>query len=216
MLINPTTVGCLIVLTALFLSQATSATKDKFGTETQIRSEGIGGDVLSFWSNWTNVMSLIVANVLVSYIVGAHATSWTILQFAGTFGVVSIAQAFGAIVPLLKDSAGQPETNFAAKKDGTPSAFYRDGLLALAGAMQYQLFNIQTTVIVAYYLFTPRQDVSHLEVGLVTIAAVVNWGVSVLQPPYKAHGEINAEARMAALGGWIALFLLALYLLPAA
>jgi hypothetical protein len=196
-----TTVFCYVVLAVLVLAQAQSSGYDHYGTKNAIRRQNVKGDVLSFWGNATNIMSLFVANTCVAIIVGNHASSWSIRGFMVIFGAIAVGQAFGAIIPLLKDS------------HTTYSAFYRKGLLALSGAMQYQLFNIQTSVVAAFYLLTPPAQVTQQEVLGLTFFLLVNWVVSTLQPPLKAHGKLNTPAVAAATAGTAALIVGAAYLL---
>jgi len=153
------------------------------------------------WSeNKTNLMGIILANPATAALLYWHAALWERPYMIVILVLVVVVGAIG-LRDLLKDS----------KKN--PSAFFEYGKLTLAGTFyQFGLWPVQVSVLASFYILTPRVQVTDNELFWVTLAFVIVWLISTLQPPKKMHGKLNAMAVAMAIGGTVLLIGGAFYL----
>ena len=182
------------VLSNFIFFEFVVAFMDEFAFEWQARKRaGVTKDFLTFIGNASNWGDLFIVNSVLAYLFNVQAATWSLHDFVPIFEIMATLGAFAYHMPLLADSKT------------THSAFFRDGLMTLCGGMHYVYWTVGTAVAVTYYALTPRQNVSRAEVVTITTALMIHWTVSMLHPPYKAHGTINYMAWGGAALGWIIL-----------
>ena len=166
---------------------------DGFAFGWQVRAQAIvPAKFLDFWRHAGMWGDFFIVNPILAYLLETHGKSWSLIAFCTVFTTTALVGAL-LLFPLLQDSRT------------TPSAFARDGLLTLVGAMHYIYFTFSTALVVMFYLFTPKERITKLEAICITTCLIVHWSLGVLQPPYVVHGEIHLPAKIITGVGWVAL-----------
>jgi hypothetical protein len=137
-----------------------------------------------------------IVNPILAHLLSEHAHFWSLHALATILTVTAFLGAL-LLIPVLKDSLL------------VPSAFARNQLLTIVGAMHLLYFVVGTSVSLMFYLFTPSDEVKKIEVIIVTICLMLHWGLGVLQPPWIVHRSIHLPAKVITAAGWAFLLILA-------
>ncbi|OGG50110.1 hypothetical protein A2763_01035 [Candidatus Kaiserbacteria bacterium RIFCSPHIGHO2_01_FULL_54_36] len=155
---------------------------------------------LDLWRNLSFWGDLLIVNQVMAIVLARHAKSWSLEAFITIFVVIAIV-GIGYLWPLLQDSLQHK------------SAWFRDGMSPLSGTLHQIYWTCGMSVCLSYFILTPRDEIRWWEVVLITIALMIHWVASTVQPPYVVHGEVHLPAKIGAAAGVIMIPLLALYLL---
>ena len=174
----------IVILCLFILAEFAFAYWDGFAFPWQVRASPAAPEVfLDFWRHGGMWGDFFIINPLLAYLLSAHSKSWNLGTIAIVFTIMALTGAL-LFIPLLEDSRT------------TPSAFSRDGLLTVVGAMHYVYFIISTTIITMFYLFTPVQSIKRGEGIVITVCVLAHWALGVLEPAWVVHGTIHIAAKL--------------------
>jgi hypothetical protein len=193
---------CYLVLSCLFvLAEFAFAYWDGYAFPWQVRASAPHPAVFLDFSRHAGMWSdFLIINPILSYLLYTHGKSWDLGEVAIVFTVTALAGTI-SLIPLLEDSRT------------TPSAFSRDGLLTVVGAMHHVYFIVGTTAIIMFYIFTPVRLIKSGEAIIITICVLVHWALGVLQPAWVVRGSVHLAGKLLTGIGWAFLIGLAAYLL---